>query len=536
MATLEKVNQSLKDQERSDKKGFEGTISAVESLNNTMQSFVKMVQLQNMKLLEAMREKQAAGAAASEDVKAEEPKNNLKMILLGIVALLGGFLKGLADSLKVYAKLFRLDKLMELIKTNLSTLRANISAGLQRILTPIRAFFSAKGAQLAAIADDFKMKTLTLIDDAKAGIQRAIQPIRNFFASSGESSLGRVIRNVVTFIRNAFMFPLEPLADLVKPFKAIFTGGDEGVSIITKIVNTIKAPFTAAIEAAQKAGGFIKSAFAIFSEGSQFMKILGTIGRVIGRVFLPLTLIMTAYDTIKGAIQGFEEDGFLGGLAGAIKGLLQSVIGMPLDLLKSAVSWILGKFGLDSAEKFLDSFSYSDIIGKMINGLVNGIIEGIAILADSLPFVGKSAGEKIRSFKIGQGDKAADQKGDSPKIEKKDIKEAPPETKPETKEEVQSAPIRQIPQESLFAKRARLRKEAREKRFAERVAARRNKEAEELDAMGGAGGAVKTQNVVNAPTSSVQNNNTANNQTIVSPPTTSHDGGDPRYTDPMPWD
>jgi hypothetical protein len=68
------------------------------------------------------------------------------------------------------------------------------------------------------------------------------------------------------------------------------------------------------------------------------------------------------------------------------------------------------------------------------------------------------------------------------------------------------------------------------------VEARRNKEAEELDAMGGAGGAVKTQNVVNAPTSSVQNNNTANNQTIVSPPTTSHDGGDPRYTDPMPWD
>jgi hypothetical protein len=536
MATLEKVNQSLKDQERSDKKGFEGTISAVESLNNTMQSFVKMVQLQNMKLLEAMREKQAAGAAASEDVKAEEPKNNLKMILLGIVALLGGFLKGLADSLKVYAKLFRLDKLMELIKTNLSTLRANISAGLQRILTPIRAFFSAKGAQLAAIADDFKMKTLTLIDDAKAGIQRAIQPIRNFFASSGESSLGRVIRNVVTFIRNAFMFPLEPLADLVKPFKAIFTGGDDGVSIITKIVNTIKAPFTAAIEAAQKAGGSIKSAFAIFSEGSQFMKILGTIGRVIGRIFLPLTLIMTAYDTIKGAIQGFEEDGFLGGLAGAIKGLLQSVIGMPLDLLKSAVSWILGKFGLDDAEKFLDSFSFSELIGKMINGLVNSVIEGAAVIADAF-----GLGDKIRKFKIGDEGKETKEKIEAVNRERASRKVD--STPPPVKEEAQSkkaedviTPTKEFPQESLFAKRARLRKEAREKRFAERVEARRNKEAEELDAMGGAGGAVKTQNVVNAPTSSVQNNNTANNQTIVSPPTTSHDGGDPRYTDPMPWD
>jgi hypothetical protein len=532
MATLEKVNQSLKDQERSDKKGFEGTISAVESLNNTMQSFVKMVQLQNMKLLEAMREKQAAGAAASEDVKAEEPKNNLKMILLGIVALLGGFLKGLADSLKVYAKLFRLDKLMELIKTNLSTLRANISAGLQRILTPIRAFFSAKGAQLAAIADDFKMKSLTLIDDAKAGIQRAIQPIRNFFASSGESSLGRVIRNVVTFLKNAFMFPLEPLADLIKPFKAIFTGGDDGVSLITRIINIIKAPFTATIEAAKKAGGFIKSAFAIFSEGSQFMTILGNIGRVIGRIFLPLTLIITAFDTVKGAIKGYLEDGFLGGLAGAIKGLLQSVIGMPLDLLKKAVSWLLGKFGLDKAEKFLDSFSFSDLIKTLINGLVNSVIEGAALLADKFS---KAAGDKVRAFKIGQDEKTGKEE-ETPKVSKKVDSSPPKEQTPGAIEEVKPTPTRQFPRESLFAKRARLRKEAREKRFAERVAARRNQEAEELDAMGGAGGAVKTQNVVNAPTSSVQNNNTANNQTIVSPPTTSYDGGDPRYTDPMPWD
>ena len=532
MATLEKVNQSLKDQESTDKKGFEGTISAVESLNNTMQSFVKMVQLQNMKLLEAMREKQAASAGASEEVKTEEPKNNMKAILLGIVAILGGFLKGIVDSLKVYARLFRLDKLMELIKNRITIVKASVGRALTVLLDP----FVRMGDDLVRLGGAFKARSIQAFDDAMAGIKAAFQPIKAWFQAEPTTGLGKAMSRIVTFLKNAFMFPLEPIADLIKPFKAIFTGGDEGVSLITKIVNIIKAPFNAALEGAKKAGSFIKSVFAIFSEGSQFMTILGSIGRVIGRIFLPLTLIMTAYDTIKGAIQGFEEDGFLGGLAGAIKGLLQSVIGMPMDLLKSAVSWLLGKFGFKDAEKFLDSFSYSDIIGKMINGLVNGIIEGIAILADSLPFVGKSAGEKIRSFKIGQGDKAADQKGDSPKIEKKDIKEAPPETKPETKEEVQSAPIRQIPQESLFAKRARLRKEAREKRFAERVAARRNKEAEELDAMGGAGGAVKTQNVVNAPTSSVQNNNTANNQTIVSPPTTSHDGGDPRYTDPMPWD
>ena len=156
MSTLEKVNQSLKDQERSDKKGFEGTISAVESLNNTMQSFVKMVQLQNMKLLEAMREKQAAGAAASEDVKAEEPKNNMKAILLGIVAILGGFLKGIVDSLKVYAKLFRLDKLMELIKNRITIVKASVGRALTVLLDP----FFRMGDDLKSLGGAFNARSI----------------------------------------------------------------------------------------------------------------------------------------------------------------------------------------------------------------------------------------------------------------------------------------------------------------------------------------------------------------------------------------
>ena len=65
----------------------------------------------------------------------------------------------------------------------------------------------------------------------------------------------------------------------------------------------------------------IKAAFGIFKEGSKFMSALGSIGRIMGRLFFPITLIMTAYDTIKGMLDGFSEDGILGGLAGAINAL-----------------------------------------------------------------------------------------------------------------------------------------------------------------------------------------------------------------------
>jgi hypothetical protein len=56
---------------------------------------------------------------------------------------------------------------------------------------------------------------------------------------------------------------------------------------------------------------------------------------------------------------------------------------MPLDLLKSAVSWILGMFGWKSAEKALDSFSFSDLIGDMISGMfdmIKGAVEWVKLL------------------------------------------------------------------------------------------------------------------------------------------------------------
>lgn len=137
------------------------------------------------------------------------------------------------------------------------------------------------------------------------------------------------------------------------------------------------------------------------------MTMLNGIGRVIGRLFFPITLIMTAYDTIKGALAGYEDEGIIGAIQGAITGLLNSVIGMPLDLLKSVIGWLLGKFGLENAKEALASFSFTDLIAKLIDGffdglkmVINGIIEAIATVVENLPLVPDSVGEKIRGLKF----------------------------------------------------------------------------------------------------------------------------------------
>ena len=51
MASLEIVNATLKDQKSTDKEGHSNTTSAVQTLNNTMKTFITMMNLQNMKML-----------------------------------------------------------------------------------------------------------------------------------------------------------------------------------------------------------------------------------------------------------------------------------------------------------------------------------------------------------------------------------------------------------------------------------------------------------------------------------------------------
>ena len=93
---------------------------------------------------------------------------------------------------------------------------------------------------------------------------------------------------------------------------------------------------------------------------------------------------MTLWDTVKGMMEGFEENGIIGGFYGAVEGLINSVIMAPLDLIKDLVSWVLEKLGFDGAAETLDSFSFVDIFSSVMEtwvqfvfGIKNKFIDGI---------------------------------------------------------------------------------------------------------------------------------------------------------------
>ena len=91
MATLAAVNETLQSTNDNVITGDSMIVQAVDRLNNTMSGMVKMMQLQNLKLLEALREKAPGQAAPEAPAGSAQPDSNIGKILAGIAVFTIGF-------------------------------------------------------------------------------------------------------------------------------------------------------------------------------------------------------------------------------------------------------------------------------------------------------------------------------------------------------------------------------------------------------------------------------------------------------------
>jgi hypothetical protein len=100
------------------------------------------------------------------------------------------------------------------------------------------------------------------------------------------------------------------------------------------------------------------------------MKFVGGIGKFtkfFGKLFLPLTIAITAFEGIKGMIKGFEKEGFIGGVKGLTKGLFKGLIGDFLNFIKDGFAWFSRQLGFERFAKILDSFDFNEVWSKTID-------------------------------------------------------------------------------------------------------------------------------------------------------------------------
>ena len=263
------------------------------------------------------------------------------------------------------------------------------------------AFFTQLGIEVKALG-----KILGIGGDKIKGI---LKPIGDIFTRIKNSKFLANVDDFLKGIRNAFSTKFTAFGTAIKNNK-VFMAIDDIIArfsgVGTKIANAAKvtggiikkftildqiesvirglfAPIRSGLTAI-KTGADSMKAFMVGFE--PIMKFAKAIGSTLGKIFLPITILMSAFDFVTGFMDGYDEGGVLGGLEGGITKLFKGLIGMPLDLLKSGVGHILGFFGFDKAKEAIDKFSFSNLIEKLIGSIFSGLKGTFKFLTDLFDF------------------------------------------------------------------------------------------------------------------------------------------------------
>lgn len=269
-------------------------------------------------------------------------------ILAGLTAFLGGFIKGYIVQFKA------------------------VAVGFFKLFTGVLKMFgtwfseSALGKKIAAVWASVMKSVDNVVDTVKA-----------FFKSSGEGGILSKIKSMWTSVKNFFMIPIDNVRAEFKLFKDAFgpTIGkikaliapildigarmDDVKGFFTVIKNTVTGWVTNVFDK-------VKNVLGILSGGDS---ALAKIGSFFGKFLAPVTFLFTLWDTVKGAMAGYEEGGIFGAIKGALTGFLGSLVGEPLNMLKSAVSWLAEKLGFSAVSEALDSFDFMAFIKNSISGI-----------------------------------------------------------------------------------------------------------------------------------------------------------------------
>src|SRR5210317_12633 len=283
----------------------------------------------------------------------------------------GGFTKGVGAlllGLVGLAKAFNVDEILRLPQQLKSIgVMARFFRGVMRLAT-----FGFGPAVLRGIRSFLRSFDLKALRGKMLKIfDPAIKRIDNF--KRGITGKGGPITRIIDSVTDFFRSIRTNITRITSFFRTNKTIGfitkavSDAFKVITRtirpIINTVKGLFSGAgLGILDKILGPLKTVF-----------------RTIGKIFLPITLILGVIDGVQGFMKEFGETGsILDGIRGAVVGIVDGFIGGLVRLIGSAIEWILGFFGLDNLGK-----SINEKINQLMDSFL-GIIGGIKDLISGL--------------------------------------------------------------------------------------------------------------------------------------------------------
>ena len=266
-----------------------------------------------------------------------------------------------------------------------------------KVLTPIAAAIGVIGGLLLAAQDQ---------------LQLIVRVFRGIAASV--ASVGRLFSTIFAPRAIAGTF-----TGIVGIFRSVVEGVRTAFTALSSGVGAVLTPIRAAVDTVR---GFVSSMEGV-SRGFQAVrgflaplgKTVGNVARAVRLIFVPLRFILIGFETLRGALDGFKEDGIIGGIQGAITGFFNGLIGIPADLITNALAWVTDRMGFSNAAAALREFSWTDLIGNLISAPLNLVRNSFSWIKNkfkefdqAVERIGESIGEAIRNFFSGLSESISD--------------------------------------------------------------------------------------------------------------------------------
>lgn len=218
--------------------------------------------------------------------------------------------------------------------------------------------------------------SIAAVIGAAIGVFKAQLKAMSFLQNAFISIIPKSIKTTIAKSVASFASGLSMMYDLVKisildKFKNVISFSSRVVDTVGDLFKTVTKPISDAIKYVKKVFS-LTSVFEplakIFSGVGMFGKVISSVSKIVSKIFLPLNIILTVWETVKGAIEGFEEEGVVGAIKGAVKGFYGWIFSLA-DLVKNMFSWVSGLLGFEGIEKALDSFSFEDLFKKVLDAI-----------------------------------------------------------------------------------------------------------------------------------------------------------------------
>lgn len=364
----------------------EQTSVALNDLGKTAMNILEQLRGNALDAEEERRERRTAegkDAAKESAVSPSEGRNNLvpfggaagilgalgatvKGIVAGLAGALIGAVQGVANAVRFVIQPFA--KFGELLLKPVKSLVNALNRGLIKELNFFKDGFLKGFTAFGNIIGKIKtagFRALGLGVDGKPVVNTS-NFVKKIYGA------GKTLSEAVDGLLGFFGRVGEGSSSIVKSTSRV-PGLSTFVDDVTKIFGAIKNLASSGIEkVANIIRGISSNAKGLTSTFGRIFSVFKVLGRAIA---FPITVIMGIIDSVTGFNEEYERTGgsLVAGLLGGLGGLLSGVVGMPLDLLKSAISWIAGKLGFEQFESFLDSFSFAEGIKQVFRNLFDGI-------------------------------------------------------------------------------------------------------------------------------------------------------------------